>query len=494
VGTPPTFVQPVNSPRAHRNVIARNAFYLLLGQVVSTALSIGLNAALGRKLGPADFGVYFLLMSMSTFVYVFVDWGQSAILIREAARWPDSISALLGSALAFRAVVACAGVVLTACSVRLMGYELRMQVLAALVVVCGLPLALSQTYGYLFRGRNRMDLDATVTVTAKVLTVIATLAVLALGGRLAWVFLAQLLGGAAALAVAVLLGRRLAMLTPRPRWAVVRELGAQGSPLAFFFAAIAVQPYIDAIVLSKLTPTAVVGFYGAARNIVGVLMAPASILGAAAFPELSRAALHPIELHRIVRMALRPMLLLGALAAVGCYLFANVAVDVIYGASGFYPSVEVLEFYSPALFIVFFDMLLGFVVTALGRTRAMALAKLGNVLVSTILALLLVPVFQIRWGNGGLGIVVAFSASELLMLFAFAAVLPPGTLDRTTLLDAARALLASFGTLTLFRLLPPFSPWLGIPLCVAVFGLLALTVGLVSRAELAKFSDLLKRK
>jgi hypothetical protein len=138
-------------------------------------------------------------------------------------------------------------------------------------------------------------------------------------------------------------------------------------------------------------------------------------------------------------------------------------------------------------------MLLGFVVTALGRTRALALAKIGNILASTILSLLLVPIFQARWGNGGLGIVVAFSASELLMLFTFVAVLPTGTLDKTTFLDAARAVLASFGTLALFWLLPPLSPWLGIPLCVAAFGLLALTVGLVSRAEFAKFSNLLRR-
>ena len=117
-------------------MLARNAVFLLLGQFVSTALALVLNAALARNLGPADFGSYFLLMSMATFGYVFVDWGQSALLIREAARRPDFIGALLGSALAFRVVVAGAVAVLTALSVRLMGYELRMQVLAGFVVVC----------------------------------------------------------------------------------------------------------------------------------------------------------------------------------------------------------------------------------------------------------------------------------------------------------------------------------------------------------------------
>ncbi|MBV9532747.1 MAG: oligosaccharide flippase family protein [Bradyrhizobium sp.] len=470
-------------------MLARNAFYLLLGQIVSTTLAIVLNAALGRTLGPADFGVYFLLISMSAAAYVLVDWGQSVVLIRETARRLDLAGPLLGSVLAFRVVAVSSVVVLTACFARLFGYELRIQLLAALAIACAFPLALSQPYGCVFRARNRMDLDAHITVWSKVMTVVATLAALAFGGRLVSVFLAQLVGGGGALALAVFLWRRLALQTPRPSWAVVRELWDQGTPIAFFTIAIAAQPYIDAIVLSKLTPAAVVGYYGAARNILGVLITPATILSIAAFPQMSHAAFHPIELHRIFRMALRPTLLLGALAAVGCYLFGNFAVDLIYGASHFRPSVEVLEFYAPVFFILFFNMLLGNVVFAIRRTREMAFAKLGNILVSTILALFLVPAFQARWDNGGLGIVVATGAGELLMLIFFAAVLPPGTLDKRTLLDAARALLASFGTLALFWLLPPFSPWLGIPLCIIVFGLLALSVGLVSRAELTVFSD-----
>jgi O-antigen/teichoic acid export membrane protein len=483
----------VNSPRTHGNVLARNTFYLSLGQFVSTALGIVLNAVLGRTLGPADFGVYFLLNSMSSTAYVLVDWGQSVVLIREAARRPDLVGPLLGSVLAFRIVAAGAAVVFTICFARLIGYELRIQLLAASAIACALPLALSQPYGCVFRARNRMDLDALVIVWSKVLTVMATLAALALGGRLESVFLAQLVGGGGALGLAMLLWRRLALRTSLPSWAVVRELWSQGTPLAFFSVAVAAQPYIDAIVLSKLTPAAIVGYYGAARNIVGVLIAPAAILSVAALPQMSHAAFHTMELHHIIRTALRPMLLLGALVAVGCYLFANIAIDLIYGASHFQRSVEVLELYAPIFFILFFNMLLGTVGVAIGRAREMAFAKLGNILVSTVLALFLVPAFQAHWDNGGLGLVVAVGVGELLMLIAFAMVLPPRTLDKRTLLDAAGALLVSFGTLALFWLLPPLTPWLGIPLCVIVFGLLALTVGLVSRAELIELAGLLKR-
>jgi O-antigen/teichoic acid export membrane protein len=494
LNSPSRLAQPAAAPREHPGVLARNAFHLLLGQVASTALSIGLSAALGRTLGPADFGVYFLLLSMSTFAYVFVDWGQSALLVREAAKRPDAIGELLGSALAFRTAVALAAVVVTALLARVIGYPPRTQALAALVVLCALPLGLSQPYGYLFRGRDRMDLDAGVTVAAKALTVAVTVAALLLGGRLASAILAQGLGGLGALAVALYLGTRIGLPRPRASWAMVRELGSEGTAIAVFFVAIAVQPYIDAVVLSKLAPAVVVGFYGAARNIIGVLIAPATILAGAAFPQLSRAAGNLPELHRVMRTALRPLLGLGALGGVGCFLFAPVAVAVIYGPGRYDPAVDILQLFAPALFFVFFDMLLATAATAVGKTRALAVAKLLSVVVSTVLAILLVPLCQARFGNGGLGIVIAFSASELVMLVACSAVLPRGTLDRSTLLDLGRALLAGAGTLLLFRLLPPFTPWVGIPACIAAFALLSLTVGLVNRNDVSNLSVLFRRR
>jgi hypothetical protein len=44
-----------------------NVFHLLLGQVASTAL------------GPAEFGVYFLVLATSTFAYVVGDCGHRAV-------------------------------------------------------------------------------------------------------------------------------------------------------------------------------------------------------------------------------------------------------------------------------------------------------------------------------------------------------------------------------------------------------------------------------
>ena len=65
-----------------------------------------------------------------------------------------------------------------------------------------------------------------------------------------------------------------------------------GLPVLSMSVAGAAQPYLDAVILSKLAPAAAVGYYGAARNILGTLLAPAVILGTASYPRISRAAHH----------------------------------------------------------------------------------------------------------------------------------------------------------------------------------------------------------
>ncbi len=467
------------------SIVARNAFYLFIGQVVSTVLGLLLNAALGRTLGPIEFGIYYLLTSICAFSYVIVDWGQTAVIVREAVRSPHETGDLLGAALIFRLIVAGILALLAAFGTKSLGYSDRVQVLSALAILCGIPLALSQVFGYVFRARNRMDLDTAISVAAKLISVIIAVGALLFGARLAWVFIAQLCGGVGGLGLAVLAWYSSSSLPKiKASWATIRKLIREGGHAAIFFIVVAVQPLIEAIVLSKMSTPEIVGFYGAARNIIGVLMAPANILTAAAFPELSRAAASTGELSRVLRKALKPMLMLGSFGGLGCLLFSHEAVAILYSRSSFGPSVDVLKVFAPALFIVYFEALFGAVAFATGHTRSLALVKLLNVLLSTALSFILVPLAQHRFENGGLGIVAAFTGGELVMLLGYAVVLPQGLFTKETLHDAMRALLSALIAFVGFALIPAIPTWAGIPLCFVMYMFGAIITGLITRNEI----------
>ena len=464
--------------------LARNAAYLVAGQVATTALAIVFSAALGRSLGPRDFGTWFLITTMTTFAYVLAEWGQPLFVIRQAAREPPRAGELLGTALALRIGFSVLVLGPAAGVAWMLGYGVRTTSLLVLLLVASLPLFLAQGYGMVFRARDEMGRDAAVSVSSKAVALGLALPALALGHGIAGVIAAQALGGLAALALAARLHRGLAPPL-RISWPATRELLAAGGPIVVMTAAAWVQPYLDAILLSKLAPATTVGWFGAAKTLLGTLIAPATILGTAAYPRFARAAGDAVALRRELRSALRPLLWLAALAATGTYLFARTVVALVYGSEDFAPAATVLQVFAPGFFLLFIDILLGHAIYACGRGNGFAVAKLVSVAVGVGLELLLIPLFQARYGNGGIAVVVAFASSELVVFAGSLLILGRGILQRAMALDLGRALLAAAATVLVFRVVPAPLPWPAIPLCIAVFALASVAVGLVSPRELA---------
>jgi O-antigen/teichoic acid export membrane protein len=464
--------------------VARNALFLVAGQAATTALAVVFSAVLGRSLGAADFGVYYLVGTMAAFAFVLAEWGQPLFVIRQAAREPGRAGELLGTTLALRVALGLLVVVPVGLMAWALGYAARTTWLAVLMILATLPLFLAQAYGMVFRARDRMGRDAAISVAYKAAALGLALPALALGAGIPGVVAAQAAAGLLALAVAGWSYRRLGAPPLAYSAAGSRELLAAGAPILAMTAAASVQPYLDAVILSRLAPAAAVGWYGAARSIMGTLLAPAAILGAAAYPQLARVSGDAGALRREVRAALRPLLFLGALAAVGTYLFAGTAIGLIYGEGGFGPAAAILQVFAPGFFLLFIDILLGNVIYACGGGTAFALAKVASVGAGTALDVVLIPIFQRRYGNGGIGVVVAFALSELVVFAGAMLALRRGTLDRAAALDVARALAAAAATVAGYRLLPPLPAWLGVPVCLAAFTGAALAAGLIGKRDL----------
>jgi O-antigen/teichoic acid export membrane protein len=473
----------VDGERPARTRVARNALYLVIGQVATTILAIVANGALGRSLGAADFGLFFLISSFASLANVLVDWGQQFYGIREVARAPDKGGQLLGTGLVLRATGTVAVCMPVGLAVWALGYDVRTRWFTVAFIALNLPLFLAQFFNVVFRGRDRMELDSTVSVVNKSIALALTLGALHLGLGIGGVMVAQGLAGAVSMGVAALLYGRIATDPVRFSRRAAREMLVGGTAFAMMSLAVYVQPYIDAVLLSKMVPRDTVGWYGAAKTIMGVLFAPAGILATAAFPSLSRAAATPSGFARELRAALRPMLWLGGLAAVGTSLFADTAIRLVYGHRQFGPAADILRVFGPGLFLIFIDMLLGTAMAAMNRAAALSIVKMGSVVLSTVLDVVFIPYFQHRSGNGGIGVVLAFILSEVAMFGGAIALMPRGTVPRGALVDGARAIAAGGLTAALFRLLPTISPWLAIPLCIIAFTILSLSVGLLRRSD-----------
>lgn len=463
----------------------RNALHLGLGQIATTVLGIMLVAALGRSLGAADFGVYYIVITIGTFTGVAIDWGQSTYIIRETARGRSDESEFIGTALLLRTLGWCCAAVMAAGIAIVSGYDQTIVMLAPLMVIVSLPLVLSQPFGLVFRGKERMDLDAVTGTVWKALTLFATLPVLAWGGGVFEVILASGVGGIAALLTGLYLARQLGLKVSAPSLQALKEQFWIGAPIAALMFLLLVQPLVDVLILSSLTAREVVGWYGATRSILGIINSPAMILVTASFPKMSRMAGSLPDLRQLLASNSRLLLIVGSLGSSALYLFAADIVSIIYSHRHFEQSVPILRAAAVFLPLMFLGYSMGNAVIVLGRTKEMTLVKTIAIAIGAAISWPLVGYCQSRFGNGAIGIVIAAGAAEILVAVAFASLLPRGAVSSAILLNLIRALLTAACAALPLSTLQPLSLLVSAPLFAITFLAAAMATRLIVPADLA---------
>ncbi len=480
------------APPVERRGLARNAFHLGVGQVLTTALTMIVSAVVARTLGAEDFGLLYLLASISGFAYVFVDWGHGPYITREIARHPRRSGELIGTALVVRVATALLMCLLATSVTWVFGYDSRTRLLTALFVLSMLMPYMALTFTWAFRGNERMEFDAASQVVLKLCNLLLTLAALGLGGRILALIGVNALSGTITFVVGLWLFRRLRLPTLDYSRRTARELIFDGAPMLAISLAIAVQPYIDANLLYSLVPAQVVGWYAAAWGIAGTLVAPAAILGSTMYPRLSRVANDSAEFSRTLRASFKPLLFVAVLGAVGTFQFADFAIAVLYSERKFGPAADILRAFCPALVLIYIDMVFGYSILAVGKATQLAKIKVGAVVVTTLFELVLIRFFQMRFDNGGIGIVLAVAAGELVMVLG-AVFMLRRSLAPSMAIDAVRGLAAGAATILLMRVLPVIHPVRGIMVCVALFTAVSAAIGLITRDDVAMLSSILRR-
>lgn len=485
--------QPSSSETQRNERIARNVFFLAGGQVFSTILGLILTSALGRALGASDFGIYYIILTITSFVAVFVDWGQQTHVVKEIAKGRQDQARFLGSAALIRAVILVIAAILTPVLALATGYPAIVVWLTPLAVIASFPAAHALLLNHVFRGRDRMELDVASGLIQKFLIVVATLIALHLGGGITAAVLMPALGGIAGLAFSIAMARRLGIRLAIPAGGTVRETIGAGAAIVVMSLAISIHPLLDVTILSILTSPEVVGWLGAARAVIGILLAPALILATASFPDLCRVAHSPSELRKVISASSRLLVTAGALAFCLLFLFADTVIALIYGARQFDPAAAVLKVCAPFFPLFFVNFLIANSALAIGKSVEIAIAKFATVAGSAILSWYLIGVLQSQTGNGALGVMISYCLTELLMTVAYLFILPRGLLASSVWVHLLRGYASAILVCLLGAMIVPVLPlWLSAPLVLIGFLATALLTGLVDMNDIRTTNNLVR--
>ena len=469
-----------------RGLVLRNATWLAAAQFLVAPVSLLVNIAMARYLGAADFGYIYVAATLCSFGFLAVDWGGSTALPSLVARDRAGAGALLGSALAWRAATAVAVFGLLAGLCRVLGFDGGQRTAVYLIALAlGLG-ALARACQDAIRGFERTDFAAYGTVGQALLVALLVIPTLRAGGGLGAALAAQAAAAGIGLAAVATWLRPAGVRGLSVRRAALAPLLAEGSPFLLLGAVLALQTNVDALMLSRLAPSEVMGWQAAALKLVGGLSIPANALITSLYPTLYRLhAADPDAYRSTARAGLKAGALLAVPIALGCALYPRLGVW-LFSERSFGPAADNLRVLAPYVLLLYLTIPLGCCLSAAGRQRAWALGQLGCVAVSLVLDPLLIPLFQTRTGNGGLGVGVAMVASEVLMLALALALAPRGLVDRAVLRSLGLALAAGGGMVLAARLCSGLNPLAAASVSLAAYAGCLWALNAVDRPQVAR--------
>jgi O-antigen/teichoic acid export membrane protein len=449
--------------------VARNAAFLAGAQVLGMPLSMLTNAITARYLGAAAFGYMYIGGTLNNFGALAVDWGALGALPALVATDRSRAGRLLGAALTWRlgASVIAYGIIMGSCW--LLGYSTEIRIVTSLLFAGYTVSAITNAGQSVMSGFERVDVAAYRQVFEQGATLAIVTAILVLGGGLYLTLVGHFTATILALVFMAYVVNRSHIGQLSVDYASLRTLLRNGTPFVVIGAAMILQPTIDAAFLAKLAPADVVGWYSAARRLLGFLVFPVGSLVGSLYPTLCRLHLsEPAAFQETVRSALRATSVMVMPVALGCFLYPDIGI-ALFDPISFRPAEDNLRVLAVLLFLMYFTMPIGVSIAAAGRQRAWSIVQSLCIGVSLILDPVLIPWSQRRLGNGGLGLSVAATVSELIVLVCGVVLAPRGIVDRRFFRTLLPVGVSSIVMITVAGALRPISSFAAAPIAVGGF-------------------------
>jgi O-antigen/teichoic acid export membrane protein len=469
---------------------------IMMGQYAITSVStFFLVLFLPRYLGPVEYGRLFLATSIIGIFRVFVEYGGNYLVAKKVSRNPEFTGQIIVDALSFRIAL---GVLTFASACALSFIAKYPSEERLLIMIAGLGLLWKGAMTVLvasYQGREIMQYTSIGAISEAVFMCIVGIGALLMGAKAKEIAIISVSSSFLNFCMLVLFSKRLANVFPKINWVEMTSQIKEGVPYLLLAIFGTIYYRIDSVMLSKMTPEPVVGWYGGAYRLFDVLNFFPYIFTTAAFPVLSRLWGREEQAHkRTTQRSLEFMILLGIPVTIGAITFSDKAVQLLYGLPAYTPSIIVLKVLASGIIFLFVDMIIGSTLIASNKQRQQSVLALTAIPLNIGLNLILIPYFQLNTQNGGVGAGIATVITELFIMIVGLCLMPKGILEGFRFLIVfkgfiAGAVMAIF--LWVFFLISV--PWfILVFLCPFVYGATLILIRAFEPSEKDFFLSLLK--
>lgn len=393
--------------------IAKNTTVMMASQAVTWISSFVLMLVLPRHLGSGDYGRLYLAVSLTMIFQIVIDFGGTYFIPKEVARERNGASQLAVHSIILRSILW----FLSLCAMLLIafwaGYSEYVTVLILILGTAKLWEGAGKVLTSCFQGFEMMQYPSRAAIAEKIFVTSLGVAALLLGAHALTIAMLMALSTLLNFFMTARYSRKFLHFSLRVEWEKILSLLKTGAPY-FLWSVFAVIYYrVDTVMLSFMTPDAVVGWYGAAYRFFDTLMFLPSIFSWAVFPVLSRLqAASAGNLSSVTCKSIDVMVLTGIPISIAIFAFSRDIISLFFGLAEYQPSILLLKIFSVGLVLVYVDFILGAALFASDRQRLWTVVAFGAMIFNPLVNYLMIPYTQSHFGNGGIGAAVATLITE----------------------------------------------------------------------------------
>jgi O-antigen/teichoic acid export membrane protein len=488
--TPP----PDDHTRREGLLALRNGAKLAASMILTWGVALIVTFKLPKYLGPERFGHYRFGDQFAMSLAVFLSLGVDTYISREIAVRPKHASEFFGGVLVTRALVILPLIVVAFFFLDGEVHERRLA--AALFGVAYLFTALNQTFQQTLQAASKVDGLAVANVVAKVLWGGGTFAAVTLQAPF-WVLPLPMIVGEGLKAAFLYMATKDAVdLELRIDFEQTKKVLKVALPFYIANVAVSLGSSIDVVVLGKIVSktSEEVGWYGSARQIAQLSALLSPIMSGVLIPMMSRAkARNEDDFYRILRRGFEAVIVvslpLTLLLALGSEYWIHITIK-----DRFLPAAGSLRWLAPTFVFAYANVLLWLALMILDRSWTITIVSIVGLVLLPILIIIAVPLFApLGPGGAGMGVAIALSTRELIIVLVFLAFLRSKALDRRGAMSAIKslaicALVAVADHYLTAMMRPPFR----LTLDAALYGVLALALRVIAPSDIKAVLKMVK--
>lgn len=380
-------------------------FWLLLANlIVKPFWLLGVEVGVQNAVGNEAYGFYYALFSFSYIFNILLDLGITNFNTRNIAQHPQLIRKHLSGILGIKILLLGLYLVVTFSVGLLMGYGSQEFKLLALLTACQFLNSLILYLRSNFEGLLLFKWDSLFSVLDRILMILIC-------GALLWgpkfpvlnsqftIFTfvyAQLAAYAlTALLAFVVIARKAGFQRLRWNWPFFLVILRKSAPFALLVLLMAAYGRVDSVILRPLAGDAQAGIFAGAFRLLDALTMVAYLVSVPLLPVFSRLCVkkeagRQAELAGTIRIVFWPVMLFAIVAAVGCAVFAEPLMRLLYhdNAAQYVPVFRVVIF---GIIPICLTYIFGTLLTAGGYLRQLNIFAAATLLLNIAVNLILIP-------------------------------------------------------------------------------------------------------